>query len=310
MEALLKKAHNRRAFFTIIILVLTVTSLIRGFVIPIFEPTLVLTLSQFFAMFFEGLIVSLIVTVFIGGFIFWLTPDVVKNSTMEVIDPKEIGSLLGKATSTSNLWTYKGACGRYLRASVLPNLAIAAKNESIGRDIKILIMNPDNESLCQEYATYRRSLKSASEGEPWTAKRVRNEIVATVVAALYYRHAEPLLGINIYLVDNFSAFRFDISDNYVIVTKEDREASALRADSGTYFYKSYRDDVRLTERQSSKVRYSWRPDASGDLTTQIVTDILDSTKLVHEDKRSDIELDQVIEMVLKPKDPYRVDKSF
>ena len=55
------------------------------------------------------------------------------------------------------------------------------------------------------------------------------------------------------MLEHFSAFRLDISDDYVVITKEDKEASGLRADKGTYFYDSYIDEERLHERQATNI---------------------------------------------------------
>lgn len=253
MEEILKKHHYRRTFYIVIGLVLLFTLIIRIFVLPFFDVKLTISFTQVIIMILDGLFASLIVTIFIGMFIFWLTPEIVKKSMMEVIDPKEIFPLLKKATINSKTWIFKGAAGRYTRSVTIPSMAESARSQSIGRDIRLSLINPKNTNLCKEYAIYRKSLKSASSTDSWDYKKVRNEVVATIISALITKHDEPLLRIEIYLLEHFSAFRLDISDDYVVITKEDKEASALRADKGTYFYDSYIDEVRLHERQAKKV---------------------------------------------------------
>lgn len=253
MEEILKKRYYRKVFYFIIGLILVLTLLTRVFVIPYFDQCLLISWSEVFVMLLDGLFASLIVTVFIGTFIFWITPEIVKKSVMDVIDPKEISPLLKQAAHKSRTWIFKGVGGRYTRSVTLPSMAEAARSEGIGRDIRICLIDPANEKLCREYAIYRKSLKSADKSDPWDYQKVRHEVISTIVSALIMRHDEPLLRIEIFLLEHFSTFRLDISDNYVVITKEDKEAAGLKADQGTYFYDSYKDEVRLHERQAKKV---------------------------------------------------------
>lgn len=285
-----------------LILLFSVT--LRFLVLPQFDQELEANIAKFSAALLDGLVISLIVTVLIGSFVFWLTPEILKKSVMDVIEPKEIGPLLKKSVTDTRVWIYKGACGRYTRATTLPALASAAKHEGLGRDVRITVLNPNNDELCAEYATYRRSLKSANNGHPWTESKVKEEVIATVVSALRFRHEEPLLRIELYLIDHFSAFRLDISDQYVIVTKEDKEAAGLRADSGTYFYDSYKDDVRLSERQSINVNYQNEIPLGDALTEEALRSLILEARLVDEEKLAGLDLGAIRESINSPKDPY------
>ena len=304
MESILNKKHYRSRFYLLVTLILFFSITLRFLVLPQFDTKLETSLLGFGVALLDGLVISLIVTVLIGSFVFWLTPEILKKSIMDVIVPKEIGPLLKKAATDTRTWTYKGACGRYTRATTLPLLASAAKHEGLGRDIRITILNPGNDLLCAEYATYRRSLKSAKTGHPWTESKVKEEVIATIISALRFRHEEPLLRIELYLIDHFSAFRLDISDQYVIVTKEDKEASGLRADSGTYFYDSYKDDVRLSERQSINVSYQDEVPIGNNLTDETLRTLILEASLIAPDKLSRLDLSAIRESINSPEDPY------
>lgn len=180
----------------------------------------------------------------------------------------------------------------------------AAKNEGIGRDVKITLIDPKNQLLCEEYANYRKSLKSSDGKSGWTVEKVQEEIIATIITALKYRYREPLMSIQIHLMDHFSAFRLDISDKYVVITKEDKDASGLRADSNTYFYDSYKDDVRLTERQSREVNYS-NPFPNGkDLNEQEIRELIIGAEIVDENIIEHLKIDNILSGVNNPTDPY------
>lgn len=304
MDEILSKHHYRKTFFTLVLLILVLAMVLRFYTLPVYDSTLKYSYSAFFALILDNLVVSLFISVFIGAFIFWITPKIVKRSVMEVIDPKEINPLLKAAANTTKFWIYKGACGRYTRATTLPMLADAARFEGIGRDITICLLNPQNEELCEEYATYRQSLKSGKGGVIWTQQVVQDEILATAICALKYHASQPLLRVRVFFVENFSVFRLDVSDKYVVITKEDKDASALRADAGTYFYDSYKDDIRLTERQATELLFPSKLDITMLSDEAYLRQILKSTNLFDEAKLDTSQIKKIIERVNKPADPY------
>lgn len=278
--------------------------LVRFIAIPYFDPTAKVNFSQFITATLDTFMISLVITVFIGTFIFWLTPEIVKKSEMEIVNPKEINPLFKKAVTDTKTWIIKGACGRYTRAATLPTLASAAKHEGIGRDIRMIMLDPSNIEVCDEYATYRRSLKSSSSRSPWTLTKVQEEVIATIISALQYKYTEPLLTINIHLANVFSAFRLDISDHYVIVTKEDKEAAGLRADAGTYFYNSYKDETRLIERQSKEVIYHKPIVVNNETTEENLKSLILDVGLVSEEIISKLEIKNILSYILDPVEPY------
>jgi hypothetical protein len=304
MDEILSKKHYRRTFYIVVFLVLALAIIVRFLVLPRHAGLLETSWAIFFSTLLDNLIASIFVTVFIGSFIFWLRPEIVKRSNIEILGPKQINPLLKTATTTSKFWIYKGACGRYTRATTLPKFAEAARNQGLGRDITICILNPKNVPLCTEYATYRRSLKTAKSGTPWTCQSVQEEVIATAITALKFLHTEPLLRIRVFLIDNFSAFRLDISDIYVVITKEDKEACALKADAGTYFYDSYKDDVRLTERQAIELKCCGNIDLSGTVSEALLKNAIKCADLADEALLETFNLATICKLINYPSDPY------
>ncbi|MCF5883697.1 hypothetical protein K3H38_12110 [Aeromonas veronii] len=304
MDVILSKKHYRRSFFLVVALILALSFLTRFIAIPFFEPTEKVNLIQFYVTILDTLSTSLIITVFIGAFIFWLTPEIVKKSVMEVIEPKEINPLFKKAATETKTWINKGACGRYTRAVTLPSLAQSARHEGIGRDIRIILLDPAEMDTCEEYANYRRSLKSADTRGPWTKEKVQEEIIATILTALQFKSKEPLLTIEIHLTSNFSVFRLDISDSYVIVTKEDKEAAGLRADSGTYFYNSYKDETRLIERQSKKVIFDKPVNINKYTPLDDLIKIIIDAGILKDKEIELLSLENILNYITNPKEPY------
>ncbi|GGX80621.1 hypothetical protein GCM10011290_05430 [Vogesella alkaliphila] len=133
---------------------------------------------------------------------------------------------------------------------------------------------------------------------------MQEEIVATAVAALKFQFSEPLLRIRVFFVDHFSAFRLDISDQCVIVTKEDKEASALRADAGTYFYDSYKDDVRLTERQSKEMTCCGKLEFGESVDEAKLREAIKCAEIFEENKLEDLNVTRLLSLINTPSDPY------
>lgn len=304
MDEILSKQHYRRTFFGFVLLILLLALSARFFVLPYFDPKLLLTITSLFGSLLDNLVVSLFLAVFIGAFVFWLTPSIVKRSVIEVVAPKQINPLLKTAANGTRSWIYKGACGRYTRATTIPKLAEAARIEGIGRDITICILNPKNDELCTAYATYRRSLKSGKSGTAWTCQVVQEEILATAITALKFQFSEPQLRIRLFFVDHFSAFRLDISDLYVVVTKEDKEASALRADVGTYFYDSYKDEVRLTERQSKEMMCCGKLEFADVLDEAKLREAINCANIFDEVNLANLNVARLLACINSPNDPY------
>lgn len=305
MENILRLKHHSRAFFIAIFFILGFIFLVRFFIIPIFEPTLKLSFINLSSILLDNLFASFIVTIFIGVFVFWLTPQIMEKSIMKVIEPKEINPLLSSAAKTSRLWIFKGAAGRYTRAVTLPTMAEAARHEGLGRDIKLFLINPRNENICSEYAIYRKSLESGKDYD-WNLEKVRDEVLATIVYTLILKYEHPLLRLEIYLLDNFSTFRYDISDKYVVITKEDKQVSALKADEGTYYYNSYIDELRLNERQGIKVNsISTESLNTTNISKENLKYFIQLLNILDDSQIEKINLEKIITSIKEPKNPYK-----
>ncbi len=278
---------------------------VRYLVLPLFDNSLRISFTQVIGSLIDGFVVSLIITVILSSFVLWLTPDVMSISHMDVIEPREIRELFKDAMLKTEHWFYKGGCGRYFRAKTLPEIAKNARIKSSFKEIIVLILDPTNDNLCAKYATYKRSLKSARQDSPWTKERVRNEIYATILDTVITKHREPLLRIDLGLTNYFSSFRFDLSSNYVIVTKEDKLAPAMRCDRGTCFYQSYRDEIILAYNQARKINQlsSVPPLSVSQLNSQQVKKLFLEIGLDNQ-SMNEQDFDEVLNLVKDSKNPY------
>ena len=104
----------------------------------------------------DDILVSMIISVALSTFVFWLTPDIMSIALMEVIEPRAISNLLRQAMLETEVWWYKGGCGRYFRTKTLPEIARSARTGSVFKEINVLILDPTDDKLCKNYAIYKQ----------------------------------------------------------------------------------------------------------------------------------------------------------
>lgn len=253
MQEILRAKYSRKAFITIsvvgVILLLLLSYVIFPFLITnsTWKKNLV-DLSN-------GINFSFISTIFIGLFIYFFTPKIMSESAIEIAEARQLGELFDEAFPTTKRWWYTGGCGRYFRTKTLPEMVKRTRTDSHHREIKVIILDPQDKDLCQAHANYRSSTASAKlEQEVWTINKVQNELYATIVTTLILKMQNHLLSVDLSLASRFSTFRLDLSDKYVIVTKEDRKAPAIKCSSKSYYYESYKAEILIIEKQSKPVK--------------------------------------------------------
>ena len=303
IEEILGTRHSRRSFYIIFVLLVLLLILIRYVALPQIDCSLKLGWPGFAADLSDRILASLIVTVAIGTFIFWLRPDILTFAKIEVVEPRSIGPLLRDAMTKTDRWWFKGASGRYLRAQTLPTIAAHARESGVSKEIIAVLIDPANDQLCEQYATYRRSLRSASQDKEWTSLRVKKEVYATILAVIRYQNDEPLLRITLALTNHFSSFRIDLSAPYAIITREDALAPAVKCDKGTYYYDSYAEDIVLSQQQARRLVQPKTLSPFTAESTDSMRTMLKDLGLPAEDL-NDTDLTNIIEASGDRKNPY------
>ncbi|GII54055.1 hypothetical protein Pth03_24440 [Planotetraspora thailandica] len=204
-------------------------------------------------------------------------------------------------------WSFKGGTGTYMRAVTLPECVAAARREKRHLTIRVEIIDPSDEEVCESYAHYRRSLSDRPDGtgELWTTERVRKESFATVLAAFWYRQRFGLLDIGVGLSSTMTTFRWDLSSHMVIMTVEDPNR-AMAALSGTFYYESCDTELRTSFEQARKVpvdRYKAVP-LSEEPTVEEVRRFFDRIDLPLPKSYTDREVVEITRKALRAKDPY------
>lgn len=253
LEEILDKRQARSYFLAGVVLALFCLFAIRFWLIPSFNADLKLTGWQFFAKFTEDLTTGLIVSVAIAIFLWWIAPPKKENAGISLIPADDLKKTFANALKTSNGWSFSGGCGRYFRTAVMDAMAKRALADSFTVKVEAVILNPANQSLCAQHASFRTGTRRGQSEGGWTAEKVKQELLATLIVAKRKKHQNPLIDLTIRVSDHFSGFRVDIAEDYAIETREDPTAPALKCEGGLYYYQALVNEFHLLKEQSKPI---------------------------------------------------------
>lgn len=302
IEEIFAKKSARKIFFLLTLSIVLVLLGLRYFVLPKFQPTLEQGLMSFTAKILEDTATSICVTVGMAAFFWWLTSPQVRNSGVVVVEPRELQGYFNRALAQTKDWQFFGGCGRYFRSAVLSGMTLQSRQHSSTRSVCAVILDPTNDSVCEKHARYRAGTKRGQMDGNWTQTRVKQELLATIIATKAVAHNYGLIDAKIYLSSYFSSFRVDLSDIYAIETREDPRAPALLSEADSYYFNALRDECRLIREQARLVEGGeFECAAVGDLPSiknALIAMNLESSGL------TDDELAGVVRLVKKLENPY------
>lgn len=207
--------------------------------------------SGFLANVIDNLAAGLIVAMVTSLLILLISPKHQIEEDLAPLAPWNIHeALMAPLAETKNYW-FRGRSGRFMRQSVMPALYEAGKREAQRRQFNILLPDPADDDIPEAYAHYRNSLDA--EKRTWDTERVRVEVVATVLMATYYSNRSQFFSADIFLKSDFALFRMDMSDDALIMTREDPRWPAIICSARSKFYASYQEEFRIEAENGTKL---------------------------------------------------------
>ncbi|MGZ5244090.1 MAG: hypothetical protein ACXWEY_05030 [Bacteroidia bacterium] len=314
MKTILKEKKLRRTFLITISILLILIILIRAFILPSYDQTIITLAGKtiitkdpiwltIITRLLDSLFVSLTVTVAIGLFLSYIEiPE--EEKKFEIIESFKISELFEKERNNTEIWYFSGGTGRYTRAKTVPELSRLSKNSNQHKTLKIQIIDPTNEATCHNYAIYRSSLKSSDKNiEQWTKEYVRQEVTATIILIMLYKSANSLLDLSICLKNNFSTLRIDLSSHAGIVTKEDSKEPALACRENSFLYRTYKEEILQTFKEykslNTNLNFNYRIDK---ITDENISDMC--SQLGIEKGLTKEDFTKVAALVKENKNPY------
>lgn len=255
--------------------------------------------SSFGVSILDNLAAGLVVAM-VSSWLLWLiSPKAHFEEDIAAIQPWNINELLLKPLAdTENYW-FRGRSGRFIRSSVMPALDASGRQDSVLRTLHMLLPDPADNSMLSDYAHYRGSLQSANK--KWDASRIQNEILATIITAAKLANANHFFEAKVYLKSDFALFRLDMSDDRLIMTREDPKWPGIVCSRRSKFYASYHEEFRNEAGRARFVDLSLAnvptPLQAGDVDV-ILGALSLSITLTDEDRTA------IVEGVEKPGRPY------
>jgi hypothetical protein len=228
-------------------------------------------------------------------------------ATVKTLRRADIDRAFVEARRHTDRWIFKGGTGTYTRAVTLPRCVENARRERRPLQVRLEILDPTDEALCEKYTRYRTSLSSGPDGtgEPWTLDRTRKESFATVLAAYWYQQRFQLLDLTMGLTSTMSTFRFDLSATRIIITQDNSEFPAMMILSDSPLYDGYATELRTSLSQARRVPFEEVRVLFDEMPTEAqVREFFASAKLPLPEFYSDEDVRQVIEKAIRAKNPY------
>jgi hypothetical protein len=246
---------------------------------------------------------AVLFSIIVVSFFLWITPRAMARAEIASVSPHEIREALTASFRGTTEYWFRGRSGRFLRSKVLPAISASASEELRAKTVYILVPDPRATEPLEEYARTRNSLGIPNDGGPWTAARIRNEIMSTILGAAKLSVENSLINIQIGLLPAFGTLRFDITTNAAVITREDPRWPALRCDSQSVFYNMFREELRTSLEQSTRIAIDNRAlhglVLSADTLCQYMKAVgIECGELTAEDRA------KIIDGVNQPFDPY------
>jgi hypothetical protein len=256
-------------------------------------------MQSFGASVIDNLAAGLIV-VSVSTFMLWLvSPKEQVEEDIAALEPWNIREALNAPLAyTKNYW-FRGRSGRFIRSSVMPALFQAGARDSQLRRLFMLLPDPGEIDTLSSYAHYRNSL--ASETRQWTVASIQSEIIATILTAARLSQKSRFFAAKVYLKSDFALFRLDMSDDRMVMTREDPKWPAIICSSRSKFYASYHEEFR-NEAENGKELDLEKIRLEDDIDAQQVNDLVAAVGISIQLSEADCQ--SVIDAMNKPKLPY------
>jgi hypothetical protein len=173
------------------------------------------------------------------------------TSMVRVLSGSEVSAHLADARRITDRWYFRGGTGTYTRAVTLPECVENARNVRRTLQIRLEIIDPTNEEVCDRYAQFRTSLSRDRNG--WSLERTRRESYATIVACCWYRQRYDLLDVRVGLSQTMPTLRWDLSSRHLVITHENPGLPALLITSDKLLYEYMQTEMGKSLEQARRV---------------------------------------------------------
>lgn len=177
-------------------------------------------------------------------------------------------------------------------------------------EFRIEIIDPRDVGACRRYDNFRLSRSSGTNraGDSWWAGQARLESYATVFAACWYNQHSDFVTIRVSLTRTGSTFRYDMSSNHLIITRDDPELPAELIPRQAPLFSAYDRELKTSFDQAEHVdveRVRQKVSLSEDPGPGEVKTLLEALGLIPpEQPLADGEAVVILKKALEAQNPY------
>lgn len=229
----------RRWYFLSLTLGLAVVVISRLFVLPDpggDAPQWTTTTANVF----DNLIATILTAMAVGALVPFLFPADDTAESIEVLDSASIAESIEEATQHARQWHVRARTANYFARHTLLELTQSALKSRRSIDIKMQVLDPEDEDLLRSYARMRSNHRGAAA--LWTVERVRLEIYASILQAALCVQDAPRLNVTVGLSSMNWVMSLDLSDEMALVTGQNKGEPGLLFRKASQFFGGWCDD--------------------------------------------------------------------
>lgn len=181
-----------------------------------------------------------------------ITPRSGFAEDLQVVEAWNIGPKLATPLTTTRTYWFRGRSARWFRGTAIPKLLKAATRDQVARDVYVILPDPTDDKVLAAYADHRNSLTESID-DRWTPDRIRLEILATILVVGKTGADNRLVKPRVFVIPDFSVFRYDLTDDGLMMTREDKRLPGWFSAEGTRFYASVREDLRICSERGREI---------------------------------------------------------
>lgn len=237
---------HRRLVVTLLILAFLSLLVVRIFVFPTLDAAGNIDWTAMITSSLDGLISTIVISFVVAVTLWWTKPPTDRIPPGFEVLPTSISKQLEHEATLTDQWEYLGHTGRYVRNRIFPILEKHAQKQNQRIHIRMVILDPRNDELCDQYAKYRnRSRSSEIFQDHWSKQKVKEELIATVARCIILDQEENQVRCEIRFRSFLSQFRLDVSRDQIMVTQEDPQEPAFSYPRGSRFFDYYKRENQL-----------------------------------------------------------------
>lgn len=246
-----KSPYKIRIYLLGISGVLILLIALNYYVLPLIHDYFGFSYSSTVSSFFNNIIALVGSSLFASGFYLLLTPSGLSENDINLIYSHDIKGLLKNMVNETERFSYLGHTARWNRSFSLPKLREISNDKKSTRHVDLVIIDPNCEASCLYYSQFGHANRDKG-GEVKSIHDVRVELITTYLCCVK-ENMSPFMEVNLHFTKNVSLFRYDISDNGILLSKPYKGDPALYFPKGTFFYDSYKQEFNIAKDQSDRV---------------------------------------------------------